>query len=129
MSGAGKGGADLGPGVRALRHEKGPGPLRGRVDDHGRPSCPRACPGVPVHGQGGGLRPAAAGSLRPVGKSDAVASQGVRGPRPPFKELSSVKPLTPQGAPDMDGHVIMERGRPSKAPSEGGANQWTPAQL
>ncbi|EYD76511.1 hypothetical protein Rumeso_01932 [Rubellimicrobium mesophilum DSM 19309] len=40
-----------------------------------------------------------------------------------------MKPLTPQGAPGMDGHVILEQGRPSEALSEGGANQRTPARL
>ena len=52
-------------------------------------------PGCQAGIRGDVLRHVAAGSLRPVGKSDAVASQGVRGPRPPFKELSSVKPLSP----------------------------------
>ncbi len=80
----GKAGADLGPGVRALASwERGSGPLRRRGNGTARvrrargPARDGKCTGREAR-----PRRAAAGSLRPVGQSDAVASQGGGAPGP-----------------------------------------------
>ena len=79
------------------------------------------------HGWGTRPRRAAAGSLR--GRANGLSQRG-RGPAPSVQRALVREASLARGEPrTWSVMFLLARGRPTRAPSEGGANQRTPAQL